>query len=292
MIGLLDMKECIPVLKQKLTHCVENGRLLVIGSNGTNEEVLYNINYSVSENLIQRDVKLLFVIAKDNDLAMYANKDNLCSDIQKQLNDYSYNQAFTAWGVTSDTVDLRPYILKWSSIKQTYDSLYNAYNNASNNNDPFSNQQFKTRLLNLLSSYGYTADQTGYDKYLMDIEICDLATTNVPIAFKKILHEMYGAKYGSEIYLAFVVNKNKFSDQTPSVAGAATLNGKNSIFLYNQIKPLIKPFVFAHELGHNLGLDHPFEEFGIPETNTLNYMDYNQNHNMFWFWQWKYIQTK
>jgi hypothetical protein len=54
---------------------------------------------------------------------------------------------------------------------------------------------------------------------------------------------------------------------------------------------------YVHELGHLLGLLHPFRENTpddarktqplIPRGSSQNFMDYTRNPNMFWRWQWE-----
>jgi hypothetical protein len=66
-------------------------------------------------------------------------------------------------------------------------------------------------------------------------------------------------------------------------------NGYGSVYLTKHVSNKI---VFTHELGHNLGLNHPFEEFTIPNSSTQNFMDYNNIRNKYWFWQWDFIRTQ
>jgi len=192
--------------------------------------------------------------------------------------------------VKIDTIDIRNLIkqsLNLQLIKQRYDSLVNVYGN------DFSNQDFQKKLKKFLVDQGYSSDDNGYIKFLSDFGstspifsiVSKITKTNVSSNIILNLFALYTNKYTNK-YLAFVFDRNSFSDQSPSVPGAAL--GFGSVFLYSKVQNNL--YVFSHELGHNLGLRHPFEEFGIPEANTYNYMDYNPNANMFWYWQWKVIQ--
>jgi hypothetical protein len=60
-------------------------------------------------------------------------------------------------------------------------------------------------------------------------------------------------------------------------------------------------YTYTHELGHALGLKHPFSDkianhnVGkpmplIPQGNSRNFMDYSSYSDMFWKWQWKIIR--
>jgi hypothetical protein len=46
---------------------------------------------------------------------------------------------------------------------------------------------------------------------------------------------------------------------------------------------------YIHEIGHTLGLDHPFNNGQYRQTSTTNFMDYSPIQNLFWHWQWKEI---
>jgi predicted Zn-dependent protease len=47
---------------------------------------------------------------------------------------------------------------------------------------------------------------------------------------------------------------------------------------------------FVHEIGHTLGLKHPFEmNSSFIKGYSTNFMDYSVKQNMFWHWQWKVI---
>lgn len=48
---------------------------------------------------------------------------------------------------------------------------------------------------------------------------------------------------------------------------------------------------WTHELGHNLGFKHTFEE-GVTERKTKNFMDYGNDRYQFWKWQWFNINEK
>ena len=64
--------------------------------------------------------------------------------------------------------------------------------------------------------------------------------------------------------------------------------------LYGAYIVIFKPALthwetFVHEMGHTLGLKHPFETSGYSQGSTTNFMDYSVKTNMFWQWQWKEI---
>jgi len=275
---------------------IDNGKLQIIGSDGYNEDILYEINYSVKDkaSFVKRKLQLLYVITSDSELNNRISG-GLKDNIENQLNNLSYNQTFTDWDVKAETIDVRDDISKSLRMQEMY-NRYNALRNAYPNT---SNKDYQEQLLILLEEYGYPKDQAGYNKYMSDCNpnlpefslASRITSTGLRSDVLYDLYKIYTNKY-PQMYLGFIFNRERFSDQSFSVPGAASKPNDgcfSSIFLYAKTQNNL--YVFTHELGHNLGLSHPSEEFGIPEANTLNYMDYNPNANMFWYWQWKIIQN-
>jgi hypothetical protein len=269
-------------------NVANNDKLQVIGRYGSTEEILYEINYSVKDkkDLVKRKLILLYVVAEDKDLGK--NIDEVYrNDVANQLNNYSYNQTHTEWEIEAGVVDIRDSISKSLRLQE----MYNSYKEISDSYTDRSNPELRNKLNQLLRKYGYLDNQ--FDKYVSDcnpnIPIFSLMTkitsTNVHTEIMHDLFEIYTNKY-EKSYLSFIFDRSSFSNEPATVPGVASLY--KSIFLFSRVRNNLS--VFTHELGHSLGLKHPFEEFGTPYANTLNYMDYGRA-NMFWFWQWNFIQN-
>ena len=173
-------------------------------------------------------------------------------------------------------------------MKNEYDLLCKTYPNM------YSDNNFQRELQKLLEKFLYSKDKAGYDKFINDISILNLITpTTVHSNILYSLYKIYTNKY-PQTYLAFLFDRDSF--YSSSASGAASMptpkeedSSYASVYLLSKVQNNL--YVFTHELGHNIGLNHPFEEFGIPQANTFNYMDYGSKINMFWFWQWKFIQN-
>jgi hypothetical protein len=99
-----------------------------------------------------------------------------------------------------------------------------------------------------------------------------------------LLNQLYTER-GTEERIIFLINNR---DMVGGVAGfASTLS--NSIVIFKSA--LTKWSTFVHEVGHTLGLQHPFNTRGFTQGNSNNYMDYTYKRNMFWQWQWKIINN-
>jgi len=79
------------------------------------------------------------------------------------------------------------------------------------------------------------------------------------------------------------------------IAGGAGVNENHSMYFADNAGKLKPPSAgtLTHELGHNLGLQHTFEQskssYRYKFITTDNIMDYSHIHTQFYYWQWKII---
>ena len=98
-----------------------------------------------------------------------------------------------------------------------------------------------------------------------------------------------GAKLSlvGDIYKFYFINEQCYSERIPlDCGGGATVGAKHSMYFGSGSKSPL-----AHEVGHNLGLKHTFEQIESPYRykyiSTDNIMDYNHIDNIYYYWQWK-----
>ncbi len=109
------------------------------------------------------------------------------------------------------------------------------------------------------------------------------------------LKNKYIAKYqinvesNPENQYFFVTNLTNVMSQSGGISGGINGTGGNSGAFFVSI--LNKFYVYSHELGHGLGLNHTFENNGsknIPQGKTSNFMDYNSSYDT-WF-RYQYLR--
>jgi predicted Zn-dependent protease len=270
---------------------VDNGTLEVVGSiDGTKPEILYRINYSTknSSSFDQRKLQVLYVNT-GSELNGWQNN-SLNNKIIHQLNKLSFNQTFTEWDVQVGTINISDKITNGLHLKRMYDRYAEIYNN-------FSGTERSNRINQLLNEYGFSNNES--QKYMDSCSpnqpdhslVKKITPETVQTGIMHDLFKIYADEYPKS-YIAFVFNRGQLLYKSKSVPAAASTerNDYSSVYLFSEVKD--NPSIFTHELGHSLGLKHPFDEFGIPQTNTKNYMDYGGSINMFWYWQWGFIQTE
>jgi hypothetical protein len=252
---------------------IEDKTLTIVGVSDSSEEILFTMNCSVKseKSFSVKTLNLLYLITNDDDSNRKITEDFL-NKIDALLNKKSFNQAFIKWNITLKKIDMRDLI----SMRNDYDTLYSEYKG------DFA--KMGNSLSDLLKKYRYTPNQEGFIKFIKETEICNsIKKEAIPASIMDQLYNLFADNYKKGEFLAFILNRKNFSGQDFAVPGAAGQGRYYSIFLYDAFD---YPYVFAHELGHNLGLEHPFKEFSIPKGSSTNFMDYGRSPNMFWYWQW------
>jgi hypothetical protein len=101
---------------------------------------------------------------------------------------------------------------------------------------------------------------------------------------RNFLQSRYNSNISGNERVIFLINNQEMEG---NVVGFA--NAKDNIVVV--LKPAVTDWeTFVHEIGHTLGLKHPFEiSTNFRKGNSTNFMDYSVKQNMFWQWQWKAI---
>ena len=268
----------------------DNRNLYIYGRANARQEWsrLYTINYSVRNraNFEERRLRLFYVITSGDGVVNNRIDAELRQSIDNHLNNQAFNQAFTEWIVEFDTIDIRGRI---ENSRRRYNMRNRFWEICGGYTEP----ERSNKLRELLRSYGYGYGDGGAFVAYCAIEFRLASRIDEAGGIdNRIIHDLYEMyKYGS-YFLAFVFSEDSFSNSGAPASAMNPADGFGSIYLLPRVRNNL--FIFTHELGHNLGLRHPYE-IGVQSRETTNFMNHQflptLTLNMFWKWQWRDIRN-
>jgi hypothetical protein len=166
---------------------------------------------------------------------------------------------------------------------ETWRPLEDYFNNKSYNQAFLKFKNVNEGVLDILTVSDSLINSTGiaFDKTSNKLDSLSKNTKQI----RELLESEYKKKYKTTLtHIIFVINNR---EMVGNVGGFGSQNTSVVLFL---------PTVgdqwrhYIHEIGHTLGLSHPFEmNSQYHKGSTPNFMDYSPTQNMFWKWQWETI---
>jgi hypothetical protein len=210
-----------------------------------------------------------------NIIPMFIDMANLTTNIdtnqvETYFNNRAYNQAFVKWDVKGHSAIL----ISWNT-----DSLI-----------------LKQMITDAYNHNWHTQPDRNYLRIIYDIKSGTLNQYDAGTIQHFLL--WYFSKKNTGLYDYIYNNKGKYLmfitdlNQNGGEDGIGMVNGRVCTIFKNGIGSIP---TYIHEVGHNLGLSHVFDNTGKPgERGTLqgkseHYMDYFNSKKIFWKTDWEFI---
>ncbi|MDR0604846.1 MAG: hypothetical protein LBG80_11135, partial [Bacteroidales bacterium] len=155
---------------------------------------------------------------------------------------------------------------------------------------PFSVNQ-KAELINNINEYykqAFVKFELNTDKYQDTLTVSQTKAQSINNIIKQVYEKLPITQRKSDEFYVFICSPNPNS----TTNGYGVLTGNYSVVFNNS------PVTATHELGHNLGLQHTFENVGnriLPKGSTKNIMDYSGNPDLrryFFLYQINHLKIK